>query len=286
MTLQADIDPAHAGQPAGSAHGGANGSGVKPDAAQPGGGTGEPDDIAQRIKAAAQAGEQRGFDTGFGKGRGQLEKAVARAAEEAVANARQNMLAELGFESPEAVEVFRAERAQAEAKRPEAERKIRAAEAAVKAAERRAKEATDALAVAATERAQIGERYFGMYRRNLASEIVAKGGLHATAKADLNLYLDALVKTEDGGRLVLSDGDLAVELDPEGGATDLDKIVAHLGKTRAHWFQPSGTPSSAAPMRRPSAPGQAPKPKTSAELRHDMIQATVEQATASMMQRR
>ena len=268
MSTTADIDPANGGQPSGSAHGGANGPGVA-GAAQPGGGTGDADEIAQRIKAA----EQRGFDTAWGKLKQKQEQAVQKAAEEAVARTRQETLAELGFSSPEELEAWKTQRAEAEAKRPEAERKARANEAAIKAGERKLKEATDAITQRDAALAEQGERFFSMYRRGLAAEIIAKGGLHGSARADLDAYLDGHTVTEEGGRLVLKDDELEIELDPDEGATDLTKIIAHLGKTRGHWFAPAVVQSGAGPMRRPSAPGiAAPQPT----IREQAINGIVE----------
>lgn len=252
-----------AGQTAGSAHGGANGTG-QPPAAQPGSGSVEADDIDTRIAKA----KQEGFDTGFGKGKGRAEREAAQAIQAAAAAERARVLADLGIESDEALEAVKAERA------GKAAGKLTPHEQELAKAKAEARKAADALrardAVLAERDAKLAtfaERYFVQYRRSLAASLGQKMGVHATAMADLGRYLDAQIMTEgdgDDAELVLKDGAFRFALAPDDDQ-DLAPLAAHIAKSCPHWIAPgTAARGSGVVPSRPTAKqnGQPEDPRT------------------------
>jgi hypothetical protein len=212
-------------------------------------------------------GEKKAFDSGYGRGLEKAEKKFAARVEKL----KQQWLAEMGLESPEDVEAFKARAEEADKTLPEWQRKF-------KSLEKQTSQMQAELEQHRKANAEWGERWFTENRRRMAASIAHRLNMFDWARDDLDGYLERKVVTvgdDDDARLILRDGDSELEFDADNEKA-LEQLADHVAKRRPGWIKPSMAGPQTAVGLSPMPPDSPQKPLTKQQAKEQFLRQTIQ----------
>lgn len=194
---------------------------------------------------------QEGVNIGYAKGKGSAERDIP-------SRVRKELLGEMGFESDEDVERWKAERSKSQSKVSEHEMRS-------KKLETRAKEMEQQLSEAEKRAQKWHEDWFREYRGRVGVAIAHRLDLKEEYEDDLDRLLTATLKRPEGDETVLK-FEYEKESVDMASRDAVDKIAATLLKRKPGWVKAAniGTTSGYAPFRSPASikdAGERPETK-------------------------